>query len=75
MIMTTIGFGDVYPVTIGGRCVVTIISILILIIFSMLIETVINFCSFNFIEFNNFCYYLRIKIRENIKNSAQIFLK
>jgi len=50
MIMTTIGFGDVYPVTIAGRAFMTIVSFLILIIFSMLIATVIDKSSLRYVE-------------------------
>lgn len=75
MIMTTIGFGDIYPVTVAGRSFMTVTALLILIIFSMLISTVIDKCSLCSVEYNNFTFLKRIDIRSDIKNNAQKFIK
>lgn len=54
MVITTIGFGDVFPVTILGRVVITIFSFIGLIIFSVLIASFMNFLEFTNTERINY---------------------
>lgn len=54
MIVTTIGFGDIFPITIFGRIIATLIAVWGLTIFTILVSWVLNFFAFKPVENINF---------------------
>lgn len=68
MVVTTIGFGDIFPFTILGRVVIALFSFVGLILFSFLVATFISFIEFTNTENINFNFYKRVELREDLKN-------
>jgi len=73
--MTTVGYGDIYPRTIGGRLVIFFCSIFGVIIVSIVVVSVNNLLEMSKMETNAYTVIKRLGFKSSMKKSAAKVIK
>jgi hypothetical protein len=73
--MTTVGYGDIYPRTIGGRIVIFFCSIFGVIIVSIVVVSVTNLLEMSKMETNSYTIIKKLEFKSKMKESAAKVIK
>jgi len=68
--MTTVGFGDITPVTTGGRIIMIFCSVFGVVIISLMVVTVTNTLNMNQNENKAFMLLRRLRVKEKLEDNA-----
>lgn len=68
--MTTVGYGDIAPLTIEGKFLTTVACILGVFIVSMMITSITEFFSMSVNDINAYLILEKVEINKNLKDSA-----
>lgn len=72
--MTTVGYGDYYPITIGGRMIGFIISLWGVCVVSIMVVTISNMLMLHTSEEMALLLLRRLKFKENMRECAALVL-
>jgi hypothetical protein len=68
--MTTVGYGDVFPKSYGGRLIGVFLCLWGVLLVSLIVVTISDFLEFNHSEKNSYLLIQRLKYREELRTAA-----
>jgi len=72
--MTTVGYGDVFPKSYGGRLIGAFLCLWGVLLVSLFVVTISDFLEFNHSEKNSYVLIKRLVYREELRKIASIFI-